>query len=421
VGDPLVVSRVVIVGGGIIGLCTALYCREAGFEVTVLEQGGPDDKPCSWGNSGLIVPSHFVPLAAPGMVAMGLRMLPDKSSPFAFHMPPTAQQLAWSLQFAMRCKSSHVAASSPFLSDMNMLSRGLYEGLAGRLGGFAFRRSGMLELYQSQESLDHGAHVAETARNLGQDAEVLDRAGVHELEPDLKPECIGGVVFRDDAQIDPSAVLQSVKQHLDSLGVDIMLQARVVDFEASSDSVEAVVTEDDRVEADHVVVAAGTFSTDVCQALGVHVPLQSGKGYSFVVHEPPVQHKMPSILVDARVAVSPLEGRVRFGGTMEIGGQLGEIDAQRLGGIVKGVRRYFPAYENVEMPSGEVWEGLRPCSPDGVPTIGHVPGWKNLVLATGHAMMGMSLGPATGLVVSQLLQGLPTTIDLRPAAPERFS
>lgn len=414
-------ARVVVIGGGIIGLCTALYCLDAGLDVTVLESGPEDGKPCSWGNAGMVVPSHIVPLAAPGMVQLGLRMLLDRSSPFGIHWQFSWELVSWTAQFVRSCTRSHVERAAPFLNAFNALSRELYADLEGRVGGLRFERTGLLELHLDQASMGHDRATADLARRLGQEVETLDREGVHALEPEALPDVAGGYHYRGDAHVDPVSTLRSLHRHLTGAGAKLLYGQEVVDFELASDCVLACVTETGRHEADSFVIAAGVWSGAVARLAGHHTPLVSGKGYSFVVDDPPVRPRVPSILVGARVAVAPLGDGTRFSGTMEIGGSLSSTNWARVRGIREGARRFYPAYRGVEFRDDGVWQGLRPCSPDGVPVIGPVPGWKNLVLATGHAMMGMSLGPATGLVVSQMLQGRSTSLDLHPALPARFS
>lgn len=414
-------SRVVIVGGGIIGLCTALYCREAGFEVTVLEVNKRSDKPCSWGNAGMIVPSHVVPLAAPGMVKTGLSMMLDPGAPFGFYWPPAWETMVWAAKFVASCTKRHVERTAPFLSQFNLLSRDLYADLDRRLGGFHYQQTGLLELFKGNEGLKHGAETADLALQLGQKVDVLSRDQVMELEPSARPDVAGGVYYQEDAHIDPGATLDMLRDHLSQHDVEILFEHKAVDLEQGSDKITAVITDKERFSADHVVLANGIWSFVIAQTVGYHVEVESGKGYSFVVEGLETPPRIPSILVDARIAVSPLGSGTRFAGTMEIGGTLDRHNPRRVSRMARSIERFYPSIKAESLVGIEAWTGLRPCSPDGVPIIGHVPGWKNLVLATGHAMMGMSLGPATGLVVSQLLQGLPTTIDLRPAAPERFS
>ncbi len=414
-------ANVVVVGGGIVGLCSALYCREAGFDVVVLERGRADDRPCSWGNAGMIVPSHIEPLAAPGMVGLGLRMLSDRSGPFGFRLPPTLETLSWAARFALSANRANVERAAPFLSRLNLLSRDLYSDLDSRVGGFRYAQTGLLELFRTHEGLNHGRRLVELAKTVGQCPSVLDRDAVHAMEPEAVPDVIGGVLHPCDAHIEPGSVLESLREHLVGLGVGLEFVEQVVGFELDGDKVEAAITETGRHEAEHVVLAAGSWTGEVAKALGTRVPLASGKGYSFVVPDPPVHLRVPSILVEARVAVSPLNGGTRFAGTMEIGGVLGEDDQRRVDRIRSSIKGYYPAYKETDLSRHPVWSGLRPCSPDGVPIIGPAPRLKNVVLATGHAMMGMSLGPATGLLVSQLLQGKGTEVDLRPASPARFS
>jgi D-amino-acid dehydrogenase len=414
-------KNVVIVGAGVAGLASAYYCLERGHAVTILERGPVDHDCCSLGNAGFISPSHFVPLAAPGVVGKALRWLGDPESPFWVRPRLDPSFLAWSLRFWRAARPEVARRAGPLLRDLSLASRSLFEELARRTDNeFGLTEEGLLLLFRSEAALDaERGHVAQS-QALGMAATILDRAGVAALEPDLTLDVIGGVLYPMDAHVTPQRFCATLARLVRERGGRFVWDAEVTGWRSGSRSIRAAVTTRGEEAGDEFVVAAGSWSRAVLRPAGVKIPLEPGKGYSLTLPEPPERPRRSLLLQEARVAITPMGSAVRVGGTMELGaGSLG-INPPRIRGIVRSMGRYLPAFTPERFAGIGPWCGLRPCTPDGLPYIGRSARHENLLVATGHAMLGLSLGPVTGSLVAALVSGDAPAIDLAPLRPERF-
>ena len=418
-GGLSVNSDVIVVGAGIVGLSSAYFLVRAGLSVTVIDDGQPASERCSSGNAGMIVPSHFVPLAAPGMVEYGLRMLPDKQSPFGVKVRADHRLVDWGIKFMRSCTTEHVDSCVHLLRDLNLRSRELYVSLDDDIdGGFDLTLRGLTMLCKTEAALHHEYAFADRAVALGVPATKLDKAQVQALDPALDVDVAGGVYFPKDAHLSPDKLLHTLHSYLLAKGVTFHWSTRVEAIKTSTSGV-SVHTESLQLSAGKVVIAGGTWSPHLTESLGVRMPMQGGKGYSFVIDNPVQLPEICSILVEARVAVTPMGGRLRIGGTMEIAGDDLTVNQNRVNGIRKSVQQFFPAYRDKLDALVPVWSGLRPCSPDGLPYIGELD-TKNVVVATGHSMMGLSLGPVTGELVMNIVTGTPTRFDIHQLKPDRW-
>ncbi len=269
-------------------------------------------------------------------------------------------------------------------------------------------------LCASQETLDEEAEVASQAQSLGLQAEVLDAAATAKLDPNLTMNVAGAVHFPQDAHLDPARFIAMLRNGIRTMGGSIQHDCPIDHIETGTGKVRAVSGPKGHFQADHFVIAAGSWTRTLARQVRLDLPLQPGKGYSLTLPNPPQLPDLCSILTEAKVAVTPMGRSLRFAGTMEIGGLNHEIDPRRVRGITKAVERYLPAFSEREFRELEPWVGLRPVSPDGVPYLGRAPGLQNLVIATGHAMMGLSLGPVSGKLVTGLLLGrtCPARLDV---------
>jgi D-amino-acid dehydrogenase len=414
-------KKVVIVGGGVSGLASAHYCLERGHEVTIVERGPEDHDCCSLGNAGFISPSHFIPLAAPGVVGKALRWLGDPESPFWVRPRLDPAFLAWSLRFWRASRPERARRAGPILRDLNLASRALFEELARRTGNeFGLTQQGLLLLFRSEAALDAERGHADQARALGMDATVLDRAGVAALEPGLTLDVIGGVHYPMDAHVTPQRLCAVLARLVRERGGAFAWESEVTGWRTSGRAVRAAVTTGGDQEGDEFVVAAGSWSRAVLRPLHVDLPLEPGKGYSLTLPDPPERPRRSLLLQEARVAITPMGSTLRVGGTMELGARSLGINPPRIRGIVRSMERYLPTFTPERFEGVTPWSGLRPCSPDGLPYIGRSARHENLLVATGHAMLGLSMGPVTGSLVASLVSGEVPAIDLAPLRPERF-
>ncbi len=412
-------GRVVIVGGGVIGLCSAYYALKRGFSVTVIEREAAGGDNCSMGNAGMIVPSHFIPLAAPGMIAKGLRMMLNPQSPFFIRPRLDPALLRWAWLFYQNSTERHVAASRDLLRDLSLESRRLFAELSVE-EEFGLVRRGLLMLCKTAKGLHEEAEVAEAAREIGLEAEVLDSAAVGKLDPSVTMEIAGAVHFPQDCHLDPARFMASMRRRVLALGGVIESGVVIDRIETNNSWVSAVCSGGRRFEGDQFVIAGGSWSAGLLKTVGLKLPLQAGKGYSLTLPTPPELPGLCSIFAEAKVAITPMGGSLRFGGTMEVGGLDLSVNPARVHGIVKSVNAYFPKFSEKDFAGIEPWAGLRPVSPDGVPYLGKAAGFPNLIAATGHAMMGLSLAPVSGRLVADLLAGDAPFRPIEAMSPGRF-
>jgi len=414
--------NVIIVGAGIIGLSSACYCARRGLSVTVVDRQPAHHDGCSFGNAGMIVPSHFVPLAAPGMVALGLKWMWNPESPFYIKPRFDRDLLDWAWKFWRASTSQHVRRTAPLLRDLNLASRAEYEQFAAQPGqDFGLVKQGLLMLCRTAHALDEETKYAAQANALGVPAEVLDARQTTALDPDITLNVAGSVYFPKDCHLSPGRFMAGLQEESARLGVRFIWDAEVNDLQQRASRLTTLITSRGEFSADEFVLAGGSWSPLLADKLGLNLPMQAGKGYSLTLPKPRQLPRLCSILTEARVAVTPMGGTLRFGGTMEIAGLNEDINPLRVQGIIKAAPLYFPEFKIEDFAGIQPWRGLRPCSPDGLPYLGRTRKYPNLTLATGHAMMGLSLGPITGRLVAELIGGDRPSFDLSLLSPDRYS
>ncbi|WP_435355956.1 NAD(P)/FAD-dependent oxidoreductase [Emticicia sp. SJ17W-69] len=427
--------KTTIIGSGVIGLFSAYYLNKQGYEVTIIERSNGDDS-CSMGNAGMIVPSHFIPLAVPGMIEKGIRWMFNAESPFYVKPRLNLDLISWGLKFYQAANKKQVEQAMPALRDISLLSKALYQDLAKTADfDFAFEEKGLMMLCKTQHTFEEEVEVAHQANELGLKTKILSTKELHEFEPEVKPDVAGAVFYEGDAHLYPNQLVKNLKKHLENKGVKFLYNTEVTGFEFEKNEIKSIKIKQSVGEAtqnrtanrselktQNLIIATGSWSPLLADMLNIGLPMQAGKGYS-VTYEQNEGKKLniPSILLEARVAITPMsDNLIRFGGTMEIGGLNDEINMNRVRGIIKSVPNYFPDYQIAVPQKEQVWYGLRPCSPDGLPYIGRTNKYKNLVIASGHAMMGLSLAPATGKLVQEIIENQKNSIDIGLYKPERY-
>lgn len=412
--------KVGIIGGGIIGLSSAYYLNKAGHQVTIIEQSDLTTG-CSFGNAGMIVPSHIVPLAAPGMISKGIRWMFNSTSPFYVKPRLSGDLVKWGYHFYKSATKEHVAKSAPALKYLSLFSKAMYQQLAKDLPfDFGYHERGLLMLYKTKETEHEEAEMATLANQHGLEAHVLSAQEVQKLEPDVKVDVRGGIYFPGDAHITPQVLVTQLINYLKQQSVVFQTKTIVTDFIIDDGAIKSIKTTTQDFEFDEVIIATGSWSGGVAAKLGLSIPMQAGKGYSFTLPHVEKNVRIPSIFLEARVAVTPMGDSLRFGGTMEITGVDHTISMNRVKGIVDSIPNYYPEMKVALPEVSDVWHGLRPCSPDGLPYIGKSSKIKNLTIATGHSMMGLSQGPGTGKLVSEIIDQEKTSINLAAFSPQRF-
>lgn len=415
--------RVVIVGAGVIGLSAAWYCARRGFEVRVLERNGAQRDGCSFGNAGLIVPSHFVPLAAPGMVRLALKWMFQPDSPFYVRPRWDPELWSWGWRFWRAATRAHVRRAAPVLRDLHLASRRAFEELAETAGAeLGLEKQGLLMLCSTEHGLEEEAKAAAQARGLEIPAEVLDADQVRKRNPDLQLRTVGGVFYPLDCHLRPERFMAALQRLAEAAGVQFLWQAEVRDWSVHGNRIRGVRLRDgSTVDGDAFVLCAGVWSADLARGLGLRLPLQPGKGYSLTLTAPRRRPRMGCICTEARVAVTPMNGALRVGGTMELSGNDPSIQPVRVRGIVNAFCRYFTDFQPADFQGVTPWAGLRPCSPDGLPYLGRPAGWENLWIAAGHAMLGLSLGPVTGQWIADAIAGRTPVVTSPLLAPDRYN
>jgi len=411
-------KNVVIIGGGIIGLSTAYYLQKEGHQVTVIDKSDFSSG-ASYINAGYITPSHIISLAAPGMITKGIKWMFNAASPFYVKPRLDIDFLKWVWAFKKSANASKVEKAIPVIKDINLLSRDLYEEIkASNDFNFHYERKGLLMCYQSDKVGEEEWNVGKRAIEEGLEVQNLSAAEVKKLEPNANLNIKGAVYFNCDAHMTPTDFMPEMVVYLKSKGVVFFANEEVKDIEVSNAVISKVITDKQELSTDEVVLAAGSWSPLITKKLGIKIPIQAGKGYRInVARETNIT--IPAILCEAKVAVTPMDGFTRFSGTMEVAGINHTINPVRVEAIANAAKNFYQGLEITSEEKAAAQCGLRPCSPDGLPYIGKSSKCKNLTIATGHAMMGWSLGPATGKLVAEVISEKKTTLDLNPFHPDR--
>ena len=414
-------SKAIIIGAGVIGLFSAYYLHKSGWEVEIVEQGDLSDN-CSFGNAGMITPSHFVPLAAPGMVEQGIRWMFDSKSPFYVRPSLNPELISWGLKFIKSATKKHVERSARPLTDISVLSKQLYlEFAADSKLEFGIEDKGILMLFKTAKMVEEEQHLAAEAADLGLDAQYLSPEQCSELQPGINLDIAGAVHYHCDAHLYPNKLMRVLVKFLEEQGVNIHRNTRIDHIDHQNGKITGLRSADKEFKGDAYVIATGSWSPAVAKLTGIKVPLMPGKGYSFMVPQDEAKRMtIPAILCEARVAVTPMNGSIRYGGTMEVGKINQQINMNRVRGIVESVPKYLPDFKPAVPAEKDIWYGFRPVSPDGMPYIGLSAKYSNLAVATGHAMIGLSLGPATGKLIAEVLSGEATSVDMEAYKVERF-
>ena len=413
--------RIIIVGGGIIGLCSAYYLQKAGHEIIILDKSDLKDG-CSYGNAGMITPSHFIPLASPGIVAKGISWMLDAESPFYIKPRMDLDLIRWAWRFYRSANDKNVRRSVELLRDFNWMSKRLYQQMAkDESFEFSFKEKGIIMLYKSEKVEEEEMKVAEQANRMGIKTVQLSLADLQKMEPNNRIDVKGGIHYPGDAHLSPNLLMRGLKKVLADRGVIIQHSVDVKDFELSKGKISGLLTNKGTYRADRFIIAGGSWTPRFNKRLGANISVQGGKGYSFTLNDLENNLNYPSILTEAKVAVTPMGNHLRFGGTMEIAGLNLSINQKRVMGIVKSIPKYYPDFDLRNNPPKKVWSGLRPCTPDGLPFIGYAPLHDNVIVAAGHAMMGLSLGPATGQLVQELVDKKNNSLRMDLFNLERFN
>ncbi|MFC4097817.1 NAD(P)/FAD-dependent oxidoreductase [Euzebyella saccharophila] len=412
-------KNILIIGGGISGLCSAYFLQKEGHQVTVIDASDITSG-ASFVNAGFITPSHIIPLASPGMIATGIKMMFNSASPFYMKPRWDIDFFKWAWSFHKSSTAKKVEKAIPVIKDINIISRELFQDIksSGDLGEFQLERKGLLMLYQSAEAYEKERKVAKRAADLGLEVSELDKSGLSKIEPNVQIDAKGAINYECDGHTTPTQIMPKLVSFLKSVGVEIRTKETVQDLEILGTKISHVRTNKFSYEPDELVMAAGAWSGLVAKKMGIKLLMQGGKGYRINV-ERSTGIGMPAILMEAKMAVTPMVGFTRFAGTMEFSGNNSLVRKERVRAIANGAQKFYPDLKISQEETASATTGLRPVTPDGLPYIGRSSKVDNVVFATGHAMMGWSLGPATGKLVSEIIDGKKTAMKIGAFSPDR--
>ena len=416
-------ADIVIIGGGVIGLACGLALREAGRDVVVLEAGTAG---CgsSHGNCGTITPSHALPLAAPGTIGRALRWMLTPDAPL--YLRPRFDPLLWSWlgRFAARCnRRDWLRGATAKLALLEASRRAMPEWLGRHRIECEFLPSGTLHVFRDARALDDfDAELRELA-GIGIDSEHISAGQLLRDEPALREGAIGAVRFPGDASLRPDRYVAGLARALREAGGRIVEHCPVARLDPATGSVD-VATGAGTWHARDVLVATGAWSPRLAHALSpalgaLRRAMQPGKGYSMTYARPVIAPRSPLVLHERSVCVTTWEDGYRLGSTMEFSGFDDTLNRRRLDALERGAREYLR--EPLGPVKREEWFGWRPMTSDDLPIIGRVPGTRNLWVATGHGMLGVSMSVATATLVADLVAGRSPSIDPAPFRLERFA
>ena len=411
-------KEVVIIGGGIIGLCSAYYMLENGHKVTIIDKSDMNSG-TSYVNSGYLSPSHLIPLSSPGAIKNGLKWMFNSSSPLYIKPRLDVNLYKWLFAFAKSSTHKHVHKSIPLIKEATVFSQKLYDEIKQKDEfNFHYEKKGLLMLCKTKKYLDEENKVVKIAKDNGLSAKMISKEELSDIEPNIKINAIGASYYNCDSHTTPDEFMRNMKGYLIKNGVKIIKNTTISDFNIENGSIKSISNNETKIFADHFVLSAGSWSSLLSKKIGLSLLLQAGKGYSLNI-ERTTNISIPAILAEAKVAITPMNGFTRFAGTMEIAGINHKINNNRVNAIISATKSYYPQIEFKNNEFEKAKCGLRPVSPDGLPYIGRSKKCKNLIIATGHAMMGWGMGTATGLVVSELLDNKKPSINIMHYSPDR--
>ena len=410
-------ADVVVVGAGAIGLATAYELSLRGVDVVVVERDALGAGTSS-GNAGFVVPSHVLPVTEPGMLATAVRGMLRGGGPVTVKASLRLGYLGWLARFLGNCRAAAVVAAAPVLAELGNLSAGLYKRwLGAERIECCYAPNGLLHVYGDARAFAAGRHRAELEGQFGVPSEVMTPSQAREREPALNDAVAGAVFYPRDAGLDPGRFVSGLASVLKRRGVRLACNTAVLDVRMRSGQVRGLLTSRGEIQTGQVVVAAGSWTPALAAKCGSRIPIQPAKGYSVTVRMPRRALRQRMLLGEKHVAVAPMGDRLRLSGWFELGRFDRALPKARFAQVEASVRSRL--HLDAELVNAERWAGFRPVTPDGLPIIGRAAA-PNLAFACGHAMLGLTLAPATGRLTAQTLCGQQPDIDIGPLSPARF-
>jgi D-amino-acid dehydrogenase len=411
---------VLILGAGIIGLSLAVELQKSGRHVTVIDKGDVGFG-CSYGNAGWMTPCFSMPLPQPGMFWKSIGWLLDQDSPLRIKPQPSWLLVRWMTHFLFAMNEKRMLESVKVLTDISKYSLNSYRELAAKTPKpFGFDQKGLFLVSGTNDGLKGAKLEMELMQAQGVPGKLMTGDEISLMEPSLKPGLKGGVYFPSEAHAEPLLTVQALAAEFESLGGKIQTRTEVYDFSKVGGKIEAVHTTRGSFAPDLVVMAMGTWSKELAARLNCRVPILGGKGYRILTNSFDVKPSHPIMLVDKKIALTPrMDGLTSVAGTLELVDQDFEITPRRLNNIITGSQQYLHMSKG-DPEIKEVWRGLRPCTPDGLPMIGFSKKHSNLFYNTGHQMLGLQSAPGSGRLATDMIMGLKPFTETKPFRPERY-
>lgn len=408
--------HIAIVGGGVVGVATAYELARRGCRVTVIDDGELTTS-ASTGNAGIIALGH-PPLPRPGLLLKTIGWMIDPASPLYVPFRIDLGLLSWMARFALACRAGPFERSVELMARMGLGSGERFQTIiADETIDCDYRPRGWMDVYRTDAAREASRVDGALLERAGYAVRELDAATIADEEPGLAG-VMGATLYEGGGSIDPGPFLAGLAAASERRGATILRGQAVTGFERRDGRVVGVHAGTELIEADDVVLSAGAWSTALGRTIGVRIPMQAGKGYHVEVRTPEPLLRRVSVLSETHIAATPMGDRLRLAGTVELSGVNLRVHERRVRMLTEGARAYLPGIEDAE--PFDAWCGLRPCTADGLPVIGLAPGYENLFIATGHAKMGLTLGPYTGLLLSQIVLGETPAMDVAAFSPARF-
>jgi D-amino-acid dehydrogenase len=411
-------APVIIVGGGVVGVCCAYFLAKAGVRVQLLEA---DEicSGCSFGNLGLLAASHSPPLASPGVISKALQLMFKSESAFAINWRWDPQLAVWLWRFFRARRPEKAPAATAALLSLVLDSMSMFEQLSLLQDfGFGFEKRGMLELFATPKGFVEGRQRAQFLMGAGLEIEVLDAQAAKATEPMAAPGVRGAMLYFDDCHILPATFVRGLASLATDAGAEIHEHAAILGFRTSGGRVSAVATANSFFPASALILAAGSNSIRLVRRLGIRLPVQPARGYSFTMPALGQRLVRPIMFSESKALLTPMGNDLRLGGVLELTKFDSAVDKRRARALVTSVSQYLCS--EISFDEIEPWSGYRPCSPDGFPIVGWSKRYSNLLYATGHGMLGLTLAPLTGKIVADLIRGVNPKQDLVRLLPARF-
>jgi D-amino-acid dehydrogenase len=416
--DPPAPKHTVIVGAGVIGICCAYYLVRRGHRVTVVEAEGVAGK-ASRGNAGSIAPGHE-PINKPGRMLQALKWMFSSTSPLYVAPRPDLALARWLWTFGRYCNPAHFEKAMAILGPLGHRSAELFEELEEEDLDCHYTTGGYFAVLRTTAGFENACRDADILPKLGYAPEFFDGPAMRDREPALGGDVVGGVMYPESSWCDPYRFVRQLADRVRSNGGAILTERAAARLSFEGLRVTGVDTLEGHVAADTVLLAAGSETPRLLEGTQVRLPLQPAKGYhrDYPLGPGVPVLRLPCILGESYVFCTPFAGHLRLAGTLEFSGFNSDLRHERLEQLSRAAELY---YRDVDLPApASEWVGQRPCLPDGLPALGWVGAHPGLAIATGHAMMGLTLGPVTGLLMAQILLGDEPELDIDMLRPDRF-